>query len=158
MEDGSFRPRTRLLKHCTINLSTNQSEGSHTHCNSQPKFYLLKFISPQTIGEFGFCKLEPPVLSWPCNKPFSAPNSSGSVCLASLCVAHTDFCSVTVELRFKQICCPAKDLPFHDASVSMEWVTLGVVIVPKGFCIDGVHWTRRFIELHLAVSLILYLR
>ena len=37
---------------------------------------------------------EPPVLlAWTCNKPFSAPNSD--VCLASLCVGHTNLCLVT---------------------------------------------------------------
>lgn len=44
---------------------------------------------------------------------------------------------------------------FRDAFVLMEWVTLG--LVPKSFCIAGTHWTGGFVQLCLAVSLILYL-
>lgn len=35
---------------------------------------------------------EPPILfAWPCNKPFSAPNSNVSACLASLRVRHMNW-------------------------------------------------------------------
>ena len=38
-------------------------------------------------GTLGFLGLEPPhLLTWPSNKPFSAPNSDISVCLASQCL------------------------------------------------------------------------
>ena len=30
------------------------------------------------------------LLVWPCDKPFTAPNSDISVCLVSLCIRHTD--------------------------------------------------------------------
>ena len=54
----------------------------------------------KTFSEFG--GHEPLVLlAWPCNTSFSAPNSNISVCLASLCVRHTNLHSLTY-LSFEQ--------------------------------------------------------
>lgn len=62
-------------------LPTNQSEDAHTPCHPSPKI-CLKNSSLNTIREFGSFEHEPPVLlAWPCNKPFSAPNSEVSVWL-----------------------------------------------------------------------------
>ena len=55
-------------------LVTNQSEERHTVCSLHPKFCLKTFS--KAIGEFRGFELKPQVLlGWPCNKPFSAPNS-----------------------------------------------------------------------------------
>ena len=52
--------------------------------------------SPQITGEFRGVEPEPSTfLAWPDNKPFSAPNSDIFICLASLCVRHTNLCSIT---------------------------------------------------------------
>ena len=54
--------------------------------------FACKNFSARTIREFGFFEHKPPVhLAWPCNKPFSAPNSDFSVGLASLCFGHLNF-------------------------------------------------------------------
>ena len=95
VEDGNFRPSTRLLEHRPVTSPpTNQKEATH------PAAFTLNFayknFSPKTISEFGGFEHEPPILlAWPCNKTFSAPNSDVSVCLASLCLGRMNLCSVT---------------------------------------------------------------
>ena len=58
----------------------------------------LQILPPKTTRAFGFFfEHEPPILlAWLCNKPLSAPNSKAWVCLASLCVRHTNLHSVMV--------------------------------------------------------------
>ena len=70
-------------------LPTNQSERSDALQPSPPN--LPSLIA---AGEFGSFQRQPPVFfALPNNKPFSAPDSEVSVCLASLCVRHMNTAS-----------------------------------------------------------------
>ena len=76
---------------------------THTHekqvCNSlrvPPPPCLEKCFAKTFQGVLGFSGHDLPTsLQSPRNKPFSGPNSELSVCLASLCVGHTDLRLVT---------------------------------------------------------------
>ena len=86
VKDGNFRLSTRFLEHHPVTSPpTNQKKVIHPAALT-PNF-AHKNLSLKIIREFGSFELEPPVLlAWPCNKPFSAANSDGLICLASLCV------------------------------------------------------------------------
>ena len=62
---------------------------SHT---LQPSLQILPLkLPPSTPNQQGFLWFWAPttiLLAWPYNKPFSAPNSSVMLCLASLCIGH----------------------------------------------------------------------
>ena len=62
---------------------------SHTPWPS-PLTWPLKVLCRNPLRSWGLFGHEPPVLlAWPCSKPFSALNSV-SVCLASLCIRHSN--------------------------------------------------------------------
>ena len=92
-DDWDSRNTTQLPPHQTIR------GRSHTlQLSPQPNF-AYKNSSPKTIREFGSFKHELSILlSWPCNKPFSIPNSNISVCLASVCIWHMNFSWTTATL------------------------------------------------------------
>ena len=81
-------------------LITNQSEAAHTPWSPPPKFCVWK-ISIKPTGEFRTFELESLVLliSWPCNKTFSAPNSVLSVFLTSICVRYQKLGLTSISLH-----------------------------------------------------------
>ena len=55
------------------------------------------------IGEFKVFEHELPVLlAWSCSKPFSAPDSNVSICLASLCTEHKHLGMASFKKREKR--------------------------------------------------------
>ena len=69
----------------------NQKKIPHLKALTANSAY-QKLFPPQTISEFGVFELESPVLlPWPCNKPFSVPNSDASVWFGSQCFGHMDY-------------------------------------------------------------------
>ena len=100
VEDGNFRLITRSLEHRPVTSPpTNQKKATQPAALT-PSFASKNF-SPKPIREFGFFEHDPPILlAWPCNKPSSAPNVQ--VCLASLCLRHTNLCLVTEPRRVEE--------------------------------------------------------
>ena len=75
----------------TISQSENCAQADHRPASPLPHLAFKSALLKPFPGARGFLGHEPPgVLAWPCSKPFSAPNSDISVCLASLCVGHTN--------------------------------------------------------------------
>ena len=95
VEGSNFRLGTRFLEHHPVTSPpTNQKKV--THPAALTSNFAYENFSPKTITEFGLFEQKPPGLfAWPCKKSFSAPNCDVSVCLASLCVGHMNFSSVT---------------------------------------------------------------
>ena len=123
MEDGNFRLSTRFLEHCPIiSPPTNQKKVTHPAALT-PNFAYK--TSPHNMGEFGFFEHKPPILfAWPCNKPFSAPNSYISVCLVSLWVQHRNFCLETICQTFSIVSC----LVFFSSSLSI-FLNMNIIII-----------------------------
>jgi len=90
LDEPTFRLSTRFPEHhSTASLPTNQKKVTHPEALTLNVAY--KNSSPNTTREFGSFEQGPPILlACPCKKPFSAPNSDFSVCLASLCIGHID--------------------------------------------------------------------
>ena len=82
-------------------LPHHQPIGRKSHTlQPSPKILPVKTFPKNHQRVRGFFEYKPPVLlAWPCNKPFSAPNSSVLVCLASPCDGHTNVHSVTEGSR-----------------------------------------------------------
>ena len=95
VEDGKFRLSTRFLEHRPVTSPpTNQKKV--THPTALTPNVAFENSSLKAIEEFRFSEHQPPVLpAWPCSKPLSALNSDILVCLASLCVGHTNLGSTT---------------------------------------------------------------
>lgn len=94
VEEGNFGLNRKIFGQPPATPSTNQEKGTHPEPSSQ--LLPIKTFFPKTIEELKFSEHKPPILlAWPCNKPFSAPNSNFSLCLASLCIGHRNLHSVT---------------------------------------------------------------
>ena len=89
VEDGNFRLSTGFLEHRPVTSPpTNQKKVIHPVAFT-PNFAYKNYF-PKSIGELRSFEHEPPILlAWPCNKPFSAPNSK-RFGLAPLCVGHVN--------------------------------------------------------------------
>ena len=87
---------TALLSH---RQPIRKSCTSRSHTLGCPSLTLpLKMLWWNPSGSSDFLEHESLVLlARPCNRPFSAPNSDVSCCLASLCVRHTNLCLVTAS-------------------------------------------------------------
>ena len=96
VEDGNFRLSTRFLGHCPV-TSPPTKQKEVTHLEALTPNLAFKNCSPKTTWDYGGFEHAPSpiLLAWPCNKPFSAPNFNVAVCLASLCVEHTNLGSKT---------------------------------------------------------------
>ena len=114
VEDGNFRlsistwtpdwlePKGCCLRflghHPVTSPPINQKKA--THPAALPQNLPLKILPSNPSESLGFflsmsCSCS---LLGPCNKPFSAPNSDISVCLASLCIGHTKLGSTTFSV------------------------------------------------------------
>ena len=100
MEDGNFRLSPRFLESCPVTSPPTNQKKVTRPAALNPNFPYKNF-SQKPIKEFRFFEHKPPVLlAWPCNKAFSAPNLEQRkvlVCLASVCIGHTNLCLVTVQ-------------------------------------------------------------
>ena len=76
---------------CTRLLCPWDSPGKNTGVDCH---FLLQGIFPnQGLNPHLLC-----LLAWPSNRPFSAPDSEGSACLASLCTGHRTWVNTTCIL------------------------------------------------------------
>ena len=104
VEDGNFKlntVNTRFLEHHPV-TSPPANQKKVTHPAALTPNFAFRSFSLKTIREFRVFEHKTPILlAWPCNKPFSAPSSNVLVCLASLCVGHTNLGSVILTQHCK---------------------------------------------------------
>ena len=102
IENGNFRLSTRFLgnHHAVASPPTNQKKvicpaaitPNFAFKNSYPKWLeSLRFLSMMFLFS----------LLGPCSKPFSAPNSNVSICLASLCIEHKHLGTASFQRKGK---------------------------------------------------------
>ena len=85
VEDGNFRLSTRFLEHHPDTLLGRK----HIHCSPLQK--PIKTFPPKPSESSGFWAWVTHLLTWPCNNPFSAPNSN---ILSYLCIRSMNLGSV----------------------------------------------------------------
>ena len=126
--------------HTATSSPANQKKGIHPAV--LPMKFCLKNSSLKTFGEFGSFEYEQPdSLSGPCNKPFFAPNSRVSVCLASLCIRHMNLGS-TFLLKLEYFCLSFKfpfscDLLNTELSFKTQSKIFSVVVLSRSVVSDS---------------------
>ena len=92
VDDGNFRLSTRCLEHHSLTYRQPVRKKSQYPAALTSNFSYKNF-SLKTIREFWVFERDPPILLvWLCKKSFSSPKSFVLVCLASLCIKHSDMC------------------------------------------------------------------
>ena len=115
-ENGNFRLSTRFLghHHAVASPPTNQKKvicpaaitPNFAFKNSYPRWLeSLRFLSMSCLFS----------LLGPCSKPFSAPNSNVSICLASLCIEHKHLGTASFQKKGKE------DLHQYNFWIWEEW-------------------------------------
>ena len=91
------------------------------------------------------------LLAWPSSKPFSAPDSDDSVCLASQCVRHMNLGSGTVSVtNYSSITHSQIPLPSQIASLSSRsvYVLSDPVTSPQLSLTQGSQWLSNGTTFH----------